>query len=233
MAWIGDICIMKSKYFLISLIIIGLLLISLRFTVDNASAFSHDGVFLIKTSNDWERAGFDLNNTLYDYPVYIRYSLIDFYMPIALKKEDVSNLKPSDVSHVIMNGNKNFSDRLVNIGFNIMESSSYYVVVYFMKVKASNNSFHVDFVPKIKGEELNQYAWWDSDWKDYKMITINHDFVDNDLTNFPIYINMDNDNDLTKCQSDGDDIVFVSIDNTTKFNHEIEYFFSFGPVYLS
>jgi len=65
--------------------------------------------------------------------------------------------------------------------------------------------------------------WWDNNWGFRKKITINHSQIPASLTNFPILINISDNDLLQKAEIDGSDIVFISyVDNTTKFNHEIE-----------
>jgi hypothetical protein len=68
-------------------------------------------------------------------------------------------------------------------------------------------------------------TWWNANWNYRKLITINSSLVDSDLVNFPILVNI-TDNDLASdAQDDGDDIAFVLwSDNTTKLNHEVELF---------
>ncbi len=68
--------------------------------------------------------------------------------------------------------------------------------------------------------------WWDNSWPYRKLITIDHDKVDADLTNFPVLISLSSDSDLADhAQDDGDDIAFILFsDNTTQLNHEIEFF---------
>jgi hypothetical protein len=68
--------------------------------------------------------------------------------------------------------------------------------------------------------------WWNPSWQYRKEITINHSKIDVNLTNFPVLINISSDGDLSnssKCQIDGDDIIFVE-KNGDKIFHEIEYF---------
>jgi hypothetical protein len=66
--------------------------------------------------------------------------------------------------------------------------------------------------------------WWNTDWLYRKEITIDHTMVEGDLTNFPVLISFDSDEDLRdNAQDDGDDIVFVYADGT-KLNHEIELY---------
>jgi hypothetical protein len=60
------------------------------------------------------------------------------------------------------------------------------------------------------------------DWGNRKKITIDTSKVLGDLINFPVMISM-TDTDLAgRAQSDGDDIMFIASDGTTKYRHEIE-----------
>jgi len=59
------------------------------------------------------------------------------------------------------------------------------------------------------------------EWQYYKMITINHEKVEANLTNFPILISIQDVDLRDKAQSDGDDIAFSDY-NGNKLNHEIE-----------
>jgi hypothetical protein len=66
-------------------------------------------------------------------------------------------------------------------------------------------------------------AWYDSDWKFRKKITIDHTKVDADLTDFPVLINYDEEGDLKQyAKADASDILFTSSDGTTKLSHQIE-----------
>ena len=64
--------------------------------------------------------------------------------------------------------------------------------------------------------------WWDHDWSYCKKITIDRGFVTGDLQNFPVLIHNTSYDFYNHAQYDGDDFVFVSADNMTKYNHEIE-----------
>jgi uncharacterized repeat protein (TIGR02543 family) len=68
--------------------------------------------------------------------------------------------------------------------------------------------------------------WWDDDWPFRKLITIDHNQINNDQTNFPFLLYISSDSDLADhAQDDGDDIVFILYsDNSTQLNHEIELF---------
>ncbi|MCK4365059.1 MAG: DUF2341 domain-containing protein [Thermoplasmatales archaeon] len=84
------------------------------------------------------------------------------------------------------------------------------------------------FIVVFPNENVNasdgEKDWWDYDWNYSKQITINHGMVDADLSNFPILIHNTSSDYINHAQSDGDDFVFVSFDNSTKYNHEIEYY---------
>lgn len=60
-------------------------------------------------------------------------------------------------------------------------------------------------------------------WEFRKQITINHDYVESDLDDFPVFINTDDDDLLGKVQSDADDILFMDgLDSANQLFHEIE-----------
>ena len=63
---------------------------------------------------------------------------------------------------------------------------------------------------------------WNSNWNCYKPITINHIYVSEEQTNFPILINITDSDLAMKAQADGDDIVFFTSDNITQLDHQIE-----------
>jgi len=63
-----------------------------------------------------------------------------------------------------------------------------------------------------------------SDWQYYKLITIDHTKVAEDLTDFPLLIKLEDPEVDARAQTDGDDILFTADDGQTKLAHEIEYF---------
>jgi hypothetical protein len=65
--------------------------------------------------------------------------------------------------------------------------------------------------------------WWNTNWLYRISIVIDHDKVSENLTNFPVLIDISYANLSTKAQSDGDDFVFTDY-NGNKLNHEIEYY---------
>ena len=66
-------------------------------------------------------------------------------------------------------------------------------------------------------------TWYDSSWSHSRKITIDNTKVDSTLAFFPILID-DVSADYIQAQSNGNDFVFMNSDNTTQYNHEIEYF---------
>jgi len=96
-----------------------------------------------------------------------------------------------------------------------------YETTYFWSVNASDGILwtNATYYFTTSSEPV---PWWDEDWQYSKKITIDHTKVDDDLTNFPILIQNTSSDFISHAQSDGDDFVFVSGDNTTVYNHEIE-----------
>lgn len=74
----------------------------------------------------------------------------------------------------------------------------------------------------VKPEDV-MASWYNSNWAYSKQIIIDHNKVNANLTNFPVFI-YNVSSDYSRALSNGSDFVFVNFDNTTKYNHEIEYF---------
>ena len=70
------------------------------------------------------------------------------------------------------------------------------------------------------GKALGTY----NDWSYYVKYTIDKDFIDSDLVNFPIRVNSSDSVLISKCQNDGGDLRFVSDNNLTEYYYEIESF---------
>ncbi len=93
-------------------------------------------------------------------------------------------------------------------------------VIPFQNVVKADDSVDVDepvFSPMSND-------WWNENWSYCKEITINHSQVEGNLVNFPVCVSITDADLRDDAQSDGDDIVFVSSDNNTKYNHEMEFF---------
>lgn len=74
-----------------------------------------------------------------------------------------------------------------------------------------------------------QYAGASADWYNYNWqyrinMTVDHNKVQANISNFPMMIHITNANlsNSSRCQTNGNDIMFIA--NGTKLNHEIEYF---------
>jgi len=67
--------------------------------------------------------------------------------------------------------------------------------------------------------------WISQSWGYRKKITIQNDYVDSDLTDFPLYVKISSDPNIgSNAQSDGDDIRFTLGDGITVIPHEKESF---------
>jgi len=69
-----------------------------------------------------------------------------------------------------------------------------------------------------------QSTWWDALWGSRIGITIDATQVSSDLSNFPVCINITNTHLKNNAQTDGDDIAFIAVDNSTQYAHEIELY---------
>ena len=66
--------------------------------------------------------------------------------------------------------------------------------------------------------------WWNLGWGYCKTIVINHSKVNADLANFPVLVSLVSPDFVAHAQHNGNDFVFSDSTNTTKLNHEIEYY---------
>jgi len=75
------------------------------------------------------------------------------------------------------------------------------------------------------GLEILPQNWWNTNWACRKLITIDSDFIDENLYNFTFTYDTTDLYFIIFSQDDGDDIVFIDYtDNSTQLNHHIEYF---------
>jgi hypothetical protein len=79
------------------------------------------------------------------------------------------------------------------------------------------------FPPFKLNDTVSATSWYDSAWHYSKKIVIDHTKVLQNETNFSVMI-YNVSSDYSNAQADGDDFLFASADNNTKYNHEIEYF---------
>jgi len=141
-----------------------------------------------------------------------------------------SNYNKVNHNHVEYNGKHYYV--LSNIFFNQMETKHGYWE-YDIPVGSSGKW---DMYLKLSGDtweyafQQNRYIhldpWWHSNWTYKKSITIDHNQVPSDLSNFPVCINLSSDSNLVAHvgYSDGRDIAFSNGVETTQLNHELVYF---------
>lgn len=64
--------------------------------------------------------------------------------------------------------------------------------------------------------------WFNSTFFYRKTITIDSSFINENLINFPVMVKNSSDDFSSHAQTNGDDFVFVALDNVTQYSHEIE-----------
>jgi len=85
--------------------------------------------------------------------------------------------------------------------------------------------FGTQYLSSNTGSSYSIAPWWDESWGSRKSITINCSQVDNDLTNFPILVNITDTDLKNDSQPDGDDITFIQYGGgIIQLNHEIELY---------
>lgn len=118
------------------------------------------------------------------------------------------------------------SDTGVNNGtYSVSVSSLEYETLYSWYVNVSDGTNNLNMTYTFT-TEIAPIPWWNNNWAYRKQININNTKVSSDLTDFTVLICFDSDNDLSndsKCQNDGDDIVFTN-ESGTVLSHEIELF---------
>ena len=80
-----------------------------------------------------------------------------------------------------------------------------------------------DLQNPLKASTENYENWGALSYNYRKFITINSNLVEGNLTDFPFLLVLVDENLRSHTQVDGDDILFVDLDNQT-LDHEIEYF---------
>jgi hypothetical protein len=65
-------------------------------------------------------------------------------------------------------------------------------------------------------------TWYNPDWSFRKEITIDHNYVDDELINFPLLVDLNADSNVTSAaQANYGDLVFTASDGVTKLEHEL------------
>ena len=100
-----------------------------------------------------------------------------------------------------------------------------------MYAKLSSDSWSTAFT---SGRIIHLDPWWNFSWSKRKDLFIDHNQINDTLKNFPVLVHIENDVDMVgEVQVDLDDIVFVSTDNLTIYNHEIENYTVASSVYAN
>ena len=77
----------------------------------------------------------------------------------------------------------------------------------------------------IPSKTQAQSSWYSADWKYRIKITVDHEQVGEDVTDFPMLVKITNNQKLFKnAKQDGHDLLFTSSDGITKLDHEIEQY---------
>jgi len=96
-------------------------------------------------------------------------------------------------------------------------------IIHYTK-KAGRHALKFQFGQTVM-YAYNSAAWYNPAWTKRKKITIQNAYVDSNLTNFPLYVDITSDTDIgASAQADGDDILFTTDDGITQIPHEEEYF---------
>jgi len=97
------------------------------------------------------------------------------------------------------------------------------LIISFLLISSLGSLFLTNFGEMAKADDSN---WWDSDWTNRMLITINHDFIDAELTNFPIKVTFTaNETLYDNILANGTDIAFIDYeDNSSELYYELEHF---------
>jgi MSHA biogenesis protein MshQ len=66
-------------------------------------------------------------------------------------------------------------------------------------------------------------SWWNNEWNFRKALTIDANQIDAPLTDFPLLVDLTDDDLALEAQPEGDDIAFTDL-NGSKLGHEIEFY---------
>lgn len=88
-------------------------------------------------------------------------------------------------------------------------------------VHEQNNTVITSVLTQDPAPLSAESAWWDTNWRYRREITIDHTKVAGNLVNFPVLVKTTMN--VSKVQIDADDIVFTT-NADIKLNHEIELF---------
>jgi hypothetical protein len=128
----------------------------------------------------------------------------------------------------------NSTGKWINIGTNYSQNNGTYyqsysftepIHKYYWSVNCSDGKSWANNTYYFTTERVKTMNPFSKGWQYRKKIEINHDMVECNLTNFPVLLNI-YDNDLDqKAQLDGDDIIFMDGDGIANLlSHDIEYY---------
>ncbi|MHA2332664.1 MAG: DUF2341 domain-containing protein, partial [Candidatus Hodarchaeales archaeon] len=128
-----------------------------------------------------------------------------------------------------LNGNLEIEATGVNISNNAADRFS--TVFYWASPKTEPNTLYIDDCllrlwvnpEPTTSLDIENYPWSNPSYKFRKIITINKTKVSDDLTNFPMLIDLYDGDLQDEAQASGGDIYFTD-DSGIKLNHEIEVF---------
>ncbi len=111
---------------------------------------------------------------------------------------------------------------------------------YYMKLvgkkKPSLKSNDIDWIPSFFGVKIDEWKWWNSSWGACRNITIDHDKISSDLTDFPLLLALnDSKIDYDTTQSSGQDLRIVDAgcrDDGSIVPYEIELWNESGSSYV-
>jgi len=98
-----------------------------------------------------------------------------------------------------------------------------YGTTYWWSVNCTDGNGHWTNDTYPFTTEPAQVLWWNTNWENRMLLTINSSKVDSTLINFPVLVSLDNSNfDFSKAQTHGEDIRFTDYDNLVEYYYEIE-----------
>jgi len=130
-----------------------------------------------------------------------------------------------DPMNITITTNPNIGDaNLINTGngrYTINITNLQYSTTYQWIISATDGTHWTNKTYTFTTQDFS--PWWNPEWQYRKTIIIDHTKTNTDLSDFPILIDI-TDNDLkTKAQTNGQDIAFTD-SNGIQLNHEIEQY---------
>jgi len=110
--------------------------------------------------------------------------------------------------------------RLENI--NIQNNTDYYLKCFVDIKFNTSGKYWWGVKPSALGWDKGYYIdpWWDSGWTYYRTLTINPTYIEANLANFTVLVNVSAA--ISAVCNNGNSIRFLNTDNTTEYYYEIE-----------